>query len=294
MSKGTVLVIGSINVDHVYALHTLPRPGQTLTAANHQTGLGGKGANQAVAAARAGASTAMVGCVGNDAWGLRALDELRHDHIDATGVTIHPTAETGTAVVLVDEAGENSIVLSVGANGELSAADLLNLSSLEPAVVLAQLEIPIAAVAAGLRACPSATRIVNAAPFTADVIQLLPEIEILIVNEHEYADLLIATQAADWREIPGLRTLIVTRGAQGVDLHGHTQTKHIPAVAVENVIDTTGAGDTFCGYLAACLAANDDIVTAVQTATKAAALTVTRPGAASSIRTAAEIKTTGT
>ncbi len=281
MRSTGVLVVGSLNLDHTLKVARLPGPGETVLATGLTVGLGGKGANQAVAAARAGAATAFVACVGSDARPL--VGPLADDGIDVTHVFTHADLPTGAAYIVVDDRGENSIVVNLGANTALAGDNVARaVEDLSPQVVLAPLEAPIEAVDAML-AEPSAIRIVNAAPFDVAIVERLERIDVLVVNGTEH-DALVGAGG----EMGPDRVLIVTRGADGVDILRGTDQLHIPSTPVEPV-DTTGAGDTLCGYLAAGLAGGLEIVDAARWASSAAAVSTTRPGAASSIPHTSEV-----
>lgn len=284
MSTARVLVIGSVNIDRSLRVPHLPGPGETIGAVSLHIGLGGKGANQAIAAARAGANTWLIACIGDDPAGHQALTELRRDAVDTSGVTIDPAAPTGLAVVIVDADGENSIVVASGANAALR----LPILDVQPAVVLAQMEIPIGTLGEALRRFSASVRIVNAAPFSPGVISVLEDIDVLVVNETEYAQLGEATGRGAAKERPP-STVVVTRGSAGVDIIRDSKVTHVPAATASEVIDTTAAGDTFCGYLAAGLAANDDLEMAARQAVRAAAICVSRQGAVASIPHAHEV-----
>jgi len=278
-----VVVVGSINIDLVVAAGHLPRPGETVVGGGFVRHLGGKGANQAVAAARAGAAVVMVGAVGRDADGDESVATLQAEGIDVTGIR-RVDAPTGVAIIAVAPDGENQIVVAPGANALVSADDasLRNLPP-GPGVMLACLEIPMPAVVA---ATVAATRIgiqpmVNLGPAYPLAPEVLASGAILTPNAEE---LLATTGAADV-EIgisllisAGARAVVVTLGAQGALVAEGSRRRSIPALAVE-VVDTTGAGDTFSGVLAAWLASGHNLDDAVEAANCAAGLSVTRRGA---------------
>jgi ribokinase len=261
---GRVVVLGSLNVDLVTRVERHPSPGETVLGEGLQRLAGGKGANQAVAAAQAGASVVMVGSVGDDEGGSAYLTRLKSRGVDVSRVVVHPEEPTGTALIVVDGSGENSIVVVAGANGtvtwdfELDADDVL----------LAQLEVPLDTVADAIRAAASvgARVVLNVAPYAdlpADVLDLCDPV---VANEHE-ASQLTATPTS----------LLVTRGAAGAtwgDLE-------VPAesIAEDEVVDTTGAGDAFCGALAAALAAGKDDELALRAAVAAGGAAVRHQGA---------------
>ena len=242
-----VVVLGSLNVDLVTRVERHPRPGETLVGEGLERFAGGKGANQAVAARRAGADVVMVGAVGEDAGGSAYLARLAGLGIDTGAVAVVGGEVTGHAIITVDAAGENAIVVVPGANAAVSADHLAALAEMAPGdVLLVSMEVPAAAVAAAVRrAADRGGRVVlNLAPYAAlppDVVALADPV---VVNEHE------ALALADSELLPG--SLLVTFGANGAAWDG------IPAPAVGvpegEVVDTTGAGDAFCGALAAALA----------------------------------------
>ena len=267
-----VMVLGSLNVDLVTRVERHPRPGETVRGDGLERLAGGKGANQAVAAAEAGAQVAMVGCVGDDAEGTAYLDRLRDKGIDVTGVRVVPGEATGHALVTVADSGENSIIVVAGANARVGATEVAAVDALGPGDVLVlQLEVPVPVVAtAARRAAGRGARVVlNIAPYAAlphDVVALADP---LVANEHEMAAL------AESGGQP--RSILVTFGANGVSWDGVTT----PAleVAADEVVDTTGAGDAFVGALAAALADGADRPVAAMLAVGAGAQAVRRAGA---------------
>ncbi len=265
---GRVLVLGSLNVDLVTRVERLPRPGETvLVSAPTRRLAGGKGGNQAVAAAEAGARVVMVGAVGDDEPGRAYTVRLSGRGIYPRLAVAHGQS-TGIALVTVDDTGENAIVVDPGANSQARA----DVEDLTPAdVLLCQLEVPVEVVCTAVRqAAERGARVVlNAAPFAALPHDVLAAADPLVVNEHEAAAL------ADSGLIPG--SLLVTFGAAGASWDGQ-RVDGIP-VPAEEVLDTTGAGDAFCGALAASLARGDDRVTALRYAVHAGAAAVRRVGA---------------
>jgi ribokinase len=277
-----VCVVGSANLDLVATTLRIPGPGETVLGDGYAEHAGGKGLNQAVAAARSGAQVAFVGCVGDDEAGRRMHAVLAADGIDAAAVTTS-TAPTGRALIVVDGNGENSIVVVPGANHDVTLPESLP----DAAVVLCQLEVPLdrvaQALAAGKRA--GATTILNPAPAAPLPTDLLAAFDIVVPNEHEVELLggVAALLAA------GCGAVVVTRGGAGVDLHTDEGVAHCPAFAVD-VVDTTGAGDAFCGALAARLAAGDELQRAVRWASAAGALATTVVGAVPAQPTAESIR----
>ncbi len=269
---GRVVVIGSLNVDLVTHVERLPQPGETLLGDGLARLAGGKGANQAVAARAAGAEVTMVGAVGDDDAGRAYAARLAERGI-ATRLAVHEAATTGHAIVTIDAAAENVVVVIPGANALLTPDDAL--AALDGVgagdVVLFQLEIPLeTVVAAARRAHERGARVVvNAAPYAAlpeDVVALADPV---VVNESEAALL------ADGDLVPS--SLLVTFGAAGAVWDADRVAGE--EVAPHLVVDTTGAGDAFCGALAAALASGADRVTALSQATRAGAEAVQRVGA---------------
>lgn len=270
-----VAVVGSANLDLVVEVSRPPHVGETLLGRAGGRFAGGKGLNQAVAAARSGAATRFCGVAGQD----EAGDELQRALVDAgvTGVLRRAdAAPTGVAHVLALDGGDNCIIVAAGANAELSPGDAVA-GVAGAAVVLAQLEVPAPSVHAALRAARAAgaCTVLNAAPATDAVRDLLPEVDFLIVNETECAELggIANLQAA------GASRIVLTLGAGGVDLlRRDVECLHIPAFDIDPV-DTTGAGDAFCGAFAAALAAGGDVGEALQRACAAGAIVAQHRGA---------------
>lgn len=300
-----VVVVGSVNTDVVARVARIPSPGETLLGSDLARYGGGKGANQAVAAARAGgADVAFVGAVGEDPDADARRTALEADGIDTGGLVTVPVP-TGTALITVAEDGENAIVVAAGANGareELTEGQLEVLARAE--VVITQLEVPIPLVLqAGRRRPEGSLFLLNAAPSTAmtdpaTAADLLEVTDVLVVNEHELADIAggIGTEAAISQVAAQLPVLIVTLGSAGALVVAGAERREVPAFSV-TAVDTTGAGDTFCGVLAARLAEAADhqpggtlphidaIAEAARAASAAAALAVGRAGAQESVPT---------
>lgn len=270
-----VCVVGSANLDVVAATARLPEPGETLLGRAYAEHPGGKGLNQAVAAARAGASVAFVGAVGNDGAGRLLLDILDGEDIDRSRVVVSATRPTGRAVIVVDDSGENTIVVVAGANEQAVAVDLP-----DARVLLAQLEIPLDIVAAALRwgREMGAVTILNPAPARADIDHLVDLVDVLVPNEHEAASL-----------ASGAGAVVTTLGSAGAEITTPDSRTRVPAFDVKSV-DATGAGDAFCGVLAARLAAGDELEAAVRVACAAGALATTSSGAVPSMPTMAAIE----
>jgi ribokinase len=276
-----VCVVGSANLDLVAGSSRIPAPGETVLGHSYAEHPGGKGLNQAVAAARSGASVRFVGAVGDDPAGNRLRQVLVDDGIDAGSLAV-ATEPTGRALIVVDDSGENSIVVVPGANATVTAPSDVGAAR----VVLCQLEVPIAAVAAALAAgrAAGATTILNPAPAAPLPAGVLAACDVLIPNEHE-VELLGGAAAL---LAAGCGAVVVTLGGAGVDVHTSGDLMHVEPFPVD-VVDTTGAGDAFCGSLAARLAAGDGLIDAVRWAAAAGALATTRHGAVPAQPTAAQI-----
>ncbi|MCR9193181.1 MAG: ribokinase [Hyphomonas sp.] len=278
----TIGVVGSINLDLVASGAPLPQAGETVTGAQFAQHPGGKGANQALAARRLGAAVHMVGCVGDDALAETAMTLLRRDGVDVSNVMSELGTSTGVALIAVSPDGENQITVASGANTRVGPSDVAGLPNCD--VILSQLEVPVTAVEAATRraAETGALMAINLAPASGVSPQLLKDADLLIVNEIEaafYGDAL--------HERGGLVAL--TLGGDGAALFKMGQEiARVPAFEVD-VVDTTGAGDTFCGALAVALAEGQPPEQALRFASAAAALAVTRPGAQPSLPNRAQV-----
>jgi ribokinase len=269
---GRVVVVGSLNVDLVTHVERHPKPGETVLGRGLQRMAGGKGANQAVAASEAGATVVMVGRVGSDEAGSAYVARLSALGIDAASIRVAPDCPTGHALITVDEAGENSIVVVAGANASVALDDLEVLELVGPGdIVLVQLEVPREVVTAAVRSASArgARVVLNLAPYTALPPDVLALADPVVVNEHE------ARLLADSQAMP--LSLVVTFGAAGAAWEGDRLTG--PVVDPPEVLDTTGAGDAFCGALSAALAAGADRLEALQAALDAGADAVRHFGA---------------
>jgi ribokinase len=284
-----VVVLGSLNMDLVVFARRLPDDGETVPGHDFREIPGGKGLNQAVAAARAGGQVVMVGAVGDDTKGARLREVLAEEQVDGSWVRTVAGGRTGIASIGVDAGGENRIVVVPGANA-LVAAD--QVPDLAPAVLLASLEVPLPVVTAAFVQARRAgmTTILNPAPAVPLPGRLLAACDLLVPNEHEAAtltgtgtaDLAGAEGAARALSGDGARTVVVTLGRRGALVLHAGQARHMPAVAVEPV-DTTAAGDAFCGVLAAALAGGNSVDQAVRFAAAAGALATTVVGAVPSL-----------
>lgn len=278
-----IYTLGSINIDHVYGVSHLPLPGETIAASSYSTGLGGKGANQSVAAAKASARVLHIGSVGYD--GARALSDLQENGVDVTHVAESTTA-TGHAIITVNPEAENSIVLFSGANQQITDAHVMRALGFANShdTLMMQNETSAQSAAARLGFEMGLRILYSAAPF--DVITLrdiLPYASLLMMNEGEAEEL-----RASLGSLPEI-DLIVTKGAAGADWYSTKEGPlFMPSFRVTPV-DTTGAGDCFAGTIAAALDSGLGREQAMLRATAAAAIQVTRPGAASAMPTAAEV-----
>ena len=292
-----IVVIGSINMDLVLRVPRMPLPGETLTGGAFCTIPGGKGANQAVACARLGTgAVAMIGCLGDDAFGQTLRAALVADGVDVSHVTSTPGVASGIASILVDASGQNSIVIAGGANDLLTPAHIDAALPLltRASIVVLQLETPLATVAHAIAVAHGLgkTVVLNPAPAASLPAALLAQVDYLIPNEIEAAMLVGAeggtdagvderTAAAALQAL-GCPNVLVTRGAKGVYAALADGTRDFPARTVA-ALDTTAAGDTFIGGFVAALAAGLDPATAIDRGQRAAAIGVTRAGAQTSI-----------
>jgi ribokinase len=297
-----ILVLGSINVDLVVCSERLPRPGETVLGGEFFTAGGGKGANQAVAAARASrGKVRLIAAVGDDAHGKEALENLRRAGVATDCVKIVAGESTGVALIMVDRRGENSISVASGANRLLSPADVDAIPRLafdDARVLLTCLESPIETVARGLTRAKAAgmLTILNPAPVIdrAAVIELLPAVDVLTPNEGEAATLAGVPTGANARDAAaalvrlGCRRLVMTLGPRGCLVVEDQTVTEIPGNAVV-AVDATGAGDAFNGALAVALAEGHSLVDAARWANRAAALAVQHRGAQPSLPTRSQI-----
>ena len=292
-----ITVFGSTNLDQVGTVSRLPKPGETVAGGTFSMAAGGKGANQALAARRAGAQVRHVSAVGKDTFADLALDLLKQDGVDLSGLKT-VDGPTGIAMIFVDSHGENVIAVLPGANGTVSADDAdAALENVSGGVLLLQQEVPQAATERALDIArqKGITAILNTAPFLDTTTALAPKASILIANETEFAlltgrgiDALDAAMA-DWAKAHS-QTVIVTLGGEGARaVTADGQIIAVPALKVKPV-DTVGAGDTFCGYLAAGLDAGLALEAAMRRAAIAASLACLKPGAQPAIPYASEVE----
>lgn len=291
-----IVVVGSLNLDRTYTTHRLPAEGETLHATSQSTSSGGKGANQAVAAAKLGAAVALIGAVGDDAAGAHLLDLVSAAGVRTASVRMTSTAATGEAVIVVDDDGRNLIVVSEGANADLSVADV-NRDFPSASWVVSGFEVSDACVvAAALQAERSgAAFVLNPSPYRPIAHDVSGRVAVMVMNEHE---LLAATGIdaipEDRDSLEAARcavrseTLVVTLGARGAVLVTRDGSTHITAPGVSPV-DTSGAGDAFTGALVARLSAGDAIEDAVAFAVTVGAYATTLPGTQTSYPTSGEL-----
>lgn len=295
----TLLVVGAINTDLIAFVKRAPEAGETVAGGTFEQHGGGKGANQAVAAARSGAQVSLLSAVGNDDFGRARLEGLNAECIDCQGVHQIEGVASGVAIIIVEESGENRISDLPGAREELTPDDCVTVfERANPAAILSANELPLDSQMAVFKAANSRSIPVwfNVAPFSPDVQPLLPLVDTLIVNRGEAEDILgvrgtggsIESLASGLRDL-GVPNVIITLGADGVQAY---QGGKEFTVAPENVraVDTTGAGDTFCGAWASEMVRGSSFEDALAYANKAAAISVTRRGAQSSIPFRDEIK----
>ncbi|MEU6666384.1 ribokinase [Streptomyces sp. NPDC046727] len=293
-----LLVVGSANADLVIGVERRPAAGETVLGGDLAVHPGGKGANQAVAAARLGAGTALLARVGDDGHGRLLLDSLRAAGVDTVGVLVGG-APTGVALITVDPSGDNSIVVSPGANSRLLPADIRAATSLFHAsrVVSAQLEIPLETVVEVVRnLAPGSRFVLNPSPPRAVPAQVLAACDPLIVNEHEarviLGDAWVSEEPADWARLllaKGPRSVVVTLGAEGALVCEGTEVTRVPSVKVD-AVDTTGAGDAFTAALAWRLGSGAGLAEAAAYAARVGAAAVTKRGAQESYPTAGEVE----
>ncbi|MGY3889670.1 ribokinase [Aeromonas mytilicola] len=297
-----LVVLGSVNADHVLRVPHFPRPGETLTGHSYQVVPGGKGANQAVAAARLGAAVSFIARIGDDAIGRQMKTGFANDGIDVSAVELDDKLPTGIAIIYVSDEGENSIGLSTEANGALDIAMVKRHEAMIAGAhtLLLQLEVPLESVFEAAKLARShGTRVVlNPAPAQPLSADLLALVDLITPNQTE-AELLTgvkvtgeasAAQASARFHQMGIADVMITLGSQGVYCSNGQQQALIPGFRVE-AVDTTAAGDTFNGALLAAELAGADFHSAVRFAHGAAALSVTRFGAQSSIPGKQEVDT---
>jgi ribokinase len=311
MASGRVLVVGSLNADLVVRTARLPGPGETVTGSDLVIVPGGKSSNQAAAVGKLGGDVAILGCVGDDGNGAMLLASLQDAGVDTSQVRVLSGVATGSAMIAVDDKGENCIIVSPGANGRLTADDVNAATEFfdtadGSAVLTLCLEVSLDAVKAAARDARGrgATVVLNISPYQRVGADLLDLVDILLVNNHELADLTGQAEfdpLGDWTSVieatdaalgaSGPRTVVVTLGAQGariIDLDAGTASQQIPSPKVKPV-DTTGCGDAFLAAFSFRIAAGDDLEQAAAFAVRVGAYAATGEGAQNSYPTAEQL-----
>ena len=297
-----IIVVGSSNTDMVIRTDRMPRPGETVLGGNFMMNQGGKGANQAVAAAKLGGNTMFVAKVGNDIFGTQTIELLKQVNIDTTHVGISADLPSGVALINVDASGENSIAVASGANAALTPADIdaAEADIAQAALVIMQLETPVETVARAAEVAKrhGVTVILNPAPAPKTPLpaSLLANVDIIIPNKTEaeaISGIAITDSASEDAAIRaihamGVKTVIFTLGSKGALICENGDCLEIPSFKVK-AVDTTAAGDTFCGALCVALAEGEPLRRAIEFANKAASISVTRMGAQQSIPFSHEI-----
>ena len=294
-TKGPIVIAGSVNIDISLAVSRLPGPGETLLADAISVSGGGKSGNQAVACGRLGGDIALVARVGDDDYGRLLMANMAEAGVNTDYLTVDPVAPTGQAYIGVAASGENNIIVVQGANGQLlpetvkAALPLIQGAS----YVSTQLEIPLTTVHALAELCAAhkVQFVLNPSPVAALPDELLSSVSILVLNEHELAVLAgPGDEAAQLARLlgRGVGQVVLTKGGDGVVLADKNRTAHYDAFKVD-VVDTTGAGDTFTGALLVALSENRDMAEAIAFAQRAAAIQVTRRGAQDAVPWRAEV-----
>lgn len=302
MNQKQIIVIGSSNTDMVIRSKKMPRPGETVLGGDFMMNHGGKGANQAVAAAKLGGRTMFVGKVGDDVFGRQTVEMLSGLGIDVSHLGVSEKSPSGVALINVDDSGENSISVASGANADLSPADIdaAEEAIKNAALIIMQLETPLETVthAAKLAKKHGVPVILNPAPAPAKALpeELMANVDIIIPNETE-AEIISGIEIKDGEselkailkiQSMGVKTVIFTLGADGSLVCEDGKCDKVPSFKVK-AVDTTAAGDTFCGALCVALSEGKGMIEAVRFANRAASISVTRMGAQQSIPTRDEL-----
>lgn len=293
MKGNKIIVIGSSNTDMVVKSPELPKPGETILGGTFLMNAGGKGANQAVAAARLGGDVTLVAKVGNDIFGKKSVEGFKQENINTEFVFIDENTPSGTALIMVNEEGENCIVVAPGANAQLLPADIEQVKDIsEAAIILMQLEIPIETIAAVITIATTNKQrvIINPAPAQQLPDELLNGLFLITPNETEAKlltgvhvdDGVTASQAAEVFLNKGVQNVIITLGKQGAYFQNN-DLQFAAEAPVVKAMDTTAAGDTFSGAIAVAVTENMEWKQAIEFAVKAASISVTRMGAQSSV-----------
>jgi len=290
----SIVVIGSSNTDMVVKSNKFPKPGETIMGGEFFMFSGGKGANQAVAAARAGGAVSFIAKTGDDIFGQRAITELRNEGIDCTYITADNNKASGVALIIVDETGENEIVVAPGANDTLQEEHIeaANDAIMEATIILFQLEIPLSTVLFAAKKGKELNKkiVLNPAPATILPTELFACLYLITPNETEaeiltdikVTDTTSASKAADKLLLAGVENVIITMGAAGAYFKNAEMEMQIPSHQV-TAVDTTAAGDVFNGVLVVELANGNSWEEAIKKACKAASISVTRMGAQASM-----------
>jgi ribokinase len=297
-----IVVIGSINTDMVVRSSQIPVPGQTLMGHSFLSTGGGKGANQAVAAARLGANVSLIAKIGADTFGEMAIENFRKEGINTEHIYTDSNAPSGVAFIVVDDKGENIIVVAPGANAKLNEKDIqvAEVVIKEADIILLQLEIPMTSVAEGIMLAKRHARMImlNPAPAVPIPEEILHSVNIITPNQTEALaltgiavnDIITAQQACDVLHGKGIPTVIVTMGEQGAYVSSQKYKGLVTGFNAGAAVDTVAAGDTFCGGLAVAIAEGESLQDAVRFANAAAALSVTKTGAQVSIPARTEVE----
>lgn len=299
--KSNIVVIGSSNTDMVVMTTHFPAPGETILGGEFLMNAGGKGANQAVAAARSGGEVAFIGKVGNDIFGKTSIGNIKKEGIDVSGISTDPGAASGVAQIIVDKKGENSIVVAPGANQKLNREDIDNADDQirQADILLMQLEIPVDTILYAAKKAHKLGKkvILNPAPATPLPDELFECLYMITPNESEtemltgikVTDQLSADEAAKALKNRGVKNVIITMGSKGAYVYTDELKQIVAGFKVE-AVDTTAAGDCFNGALAVGLGRGMDMIGSVRYANRAASIAVTRAGAQVSLPNRKEIE----